>query len=66
MGCECDDGWWYDYMSGDSLFVENTQMTINLNPGDWKIFTDTKLTLPDLHNPIDTTEIITSTYNEAC
>ena len=52
------DGWWYDYMSGDSLYVENTDMTINLDPGNWKIFTDVKLTLPDLNNPIDTTEIL--------
>ena len=56
------DGWWYDYMSGDSLYVENTDMTINLDPGNWKIYTDIKLTLPDLNNPIDTTEIITSSY----
>ena len=56
------DGWWYDYMSGDSLYVENTDMTINLDPGNWKIFTDVKLTLPDLNNPIDTTEIIASSY----
>ena len=57
------NGWWYDYMSGDSLFVENVDMTINLNPGNWKIFTDIKLTLPDLNNPIDTNEINTSISN---
>ena len=56
------DGWWYDYMSGDSLYVENTDMTINLEPGDWKIYTDVKLTLPNLNNPIDTTEIIAYSY----
>ncbi|MEC8610762.1 MAG: T9SS type A sorting domain-containing protein, partial [Bacteroidota bacterium] len=55
------DGWWFDYMSGDSLYVDNTDMTISLEPGEWKIYTDAKLTLPDLNNPIDTSEIITST-----
>ena len=30
------DGWWYDYMSGDSLYVDNTDMTINLNPENGK------------------------------
>ena len=35
-------------MSGDSLYVDNTDMTINLNPGKWKIYTDIKLTLPIL------------------
>lgn len=55
------DGWWFDYMSGDSLYVDNTDMTISLEPGEWRIYTDAKLTLPDLNNPIDTSEIITST-----
>ena len=57
------NGWWYDYMSGDSLFVENVDMTLNLNPGEWKIYTDIKLQLPDLNNPIDTNEINTSISN---
>ena len=47
-------GWWYDYISGDSINVSDIHMTIYLNPGDWKIFTDVRLQKPDMINPIDT------------
>ena len=39
-------GWWYDYFSGDSIFVENNQFSINLNPGVYHLFTDQKLQTP--------------------
>ena len=51
-------GWWYDYISGDSINVTDVNMTIPLEPGGWKIFTDKKTTLPDLYNPIDTNDFI--------
>ncbi len=44
-------GSWYEYFSGDSLNVTNTQMTVPLLPGEFRIFTDTKLPLPDLSIP---------------
>lgn len=40
-------GWWYNYFYGDSLNVTNTQMTINLQPGEFRIFTTKKLPLPE-------------------
>ena len=55
-------GLWYDYMSGDSINVTDVNMSIGLDPGDWKIFTDRPLPTPDLNNPIDTS-IISSTLN---
>jgi Alpha amylase, catalytic domain/FlgD Ig-like domain len=41
-------GRWYNYMSGDSLEVTDMAMTINLTPGDFRIFTDVRLPKPDL------------------
>ena len=35
-------------------------MTIHLNPGDWKIFTDVRLDKPSMSNPIDTSTILTN------
>ncbi|HID39222.1 MAG TPA: T9SS type A sorting domain-containing protein, partial [Calditrichaeota bacterium] len=40
-------GNWYDYFSGDTLLVTNTDMTLNLAPGEFHIFTDKKLETPD-------------------
>ena len=45
-------------MSGDSINVTDVNMTIPLDPGGWKIFTDKKITNPDLYNPIDTNDFI--------
>ena len=47
-------GWWYDYISGDSINVSDIHMTIPLSAGDWKIFTDVPLDTPNMINPIDT------------
>jgi FlgD Ig-like domain len=41
-------GRWYNYMAGDSLEVTNTAMTVNLAPGDFRIYTDVRLPKPDL------------------
>ena len=40
-------GWWYDYFSGDSINVTNTTESISLPPGDFKIYTTTKLPTPE-------------------
>jgi 1,4-alpha-glucan branching enzyme len=40
-------GWWYDYFSGDSIFVTNTQENILLGPGDFNIYTSVKLPTPE-------------------
>ena len=41
-------GWWYDYFSGDSINVSDVNATINLQPGEYHIYTTKKLTAPDL------------------
>jgi 1,4-alpha-glucan branching enzyme len=41
-------GWWYDYFGGDSLWVENTAMTISMDAGHFVIYTSKKLPQPEL------------------
>ncbi len=40
-------GQWYDYFSGDSLYIMYTTDPIALAPGEFHIFTDTKLPPPE-------------------
>ena len=41
-------GWWYDYMSGDSLQVTGANQAITLAAGDWKVYLDKKINNPYL------------------
>lgn len=41
-------GWWYDYFSGDSLWVEDTHNQIGLQAGEYKIYTSKKLARPNI------------------
>ena len=41
-------GMWYDYLTGDSLNVVNPNAVINFAPGEYHIYTDVKLPVPDL------------------
>lgn len=36
-------GWWYEYFSGDSINVTNVNDPINLMPGEYRLYTDVKL-----------------------
>ena len=49
------DGTWYDYFSGTAF---NTS-TINLGPGEFKIFTDVELDGPDIITAIDDEKLST-------
>jgi hypothetical protein len=40
-------GWWYDYFSGDSINVTNLTENITLPPGEFRIYTTTKLPTPE-------------------
>ena len=40
-------GWWYDYFSGDSINVSNLTESITLPPGEFRIYTTTKLPTPE-------------------
>lgn len=33
-------GWWYDYITGDSVNITEINYVVSLNPGEYRIFTD--------------------------
>jgi hypothetical protein len=37
------NGWWYEYFSGDSLNVTNVNALINLQPGEYRLYSSKKL-----------------------
>ena len=39
-------GWWYDYMTGDSINVNDPNAGIALQPGEYRVYTDKKVTDP--------------------
>jgi 1,4-alpha-glucan branching enzyme len=41
-------GKWYDYFSGDSINVSDQNALLSLNPGEYHIYTTTRLPAPDL------------------
>jgi len=43
-----DTGWWYDYFKGDSLEVNDTAVSLTLEPGEFRIYTSVKLDKPEL------------------
>jgi hypothetical protein len=54
-------GNWYDYLSGDSTNVVNTQGLLSLQPGEFHIYTTMKLPTPNL-GTIDTVKVLPSDY----
>lgn len=40
-------GWWYDYLSGDSIDVQETDKAFTLKPGEFHIYTNKRITLTD-------------------
>jgi hypothetical protein len=40
-------GWWYDFFSGDSIFVSNITDAIPLEPGEFHIYSTVKLPTPE-------------------
>jgi len=43
------DGWWYDYFAGDSIQVTDVNADIQLEAGEYHIYTDVKLDKPDFN-----------------
>ncbi len=41
-------GWWYEYFTGDSVNIDDTDKIFTLEPGEYRIYTSKRLTLPDL------------------
>jgi pullulanase/glycogen debranching enzyme len=54
-------GWWYEYFSGDSLDVQNTTENLNFQPGEYRLYTDVKITAPAYFTDVsDKTELANS------
>ena len=56
------EGWWYEYFSGDSVLVSDTQAKFTFSPGEYRIYTDQRITPPDgfftgIFDPIAITEV---------
>ncbi len=41
-------GWWYEYWSGDSLNVTDVHARFVLQPGEYRLYTDSRLKKPDI------------------
>ncbi|MDD3807519.1 MAG: alpha-amylase family glycosyl hydrolase [Candidatus Marinimicrobia bacterium] len=49
-------GVWYEFFTQESLYVENTAMTFPLEPGEYRLYTDKKLFVPDTTCPVSLEE----------
>lgn len=54
-------GMWYELISGEELNVTNTNMTISLQGGELKIYTDRKISIPNGIKPVNP-DVLTSVY----
>ena len=50
------NGWWYEYFTGDSILITGNT-TISLNPGEYRVYTDTPLTKPTIQNTVNIEDI---------
>lgn len=41
-------GWWYEYFSGDSLNVSDVLASFTMAPGEYRLYTDVRLSTPDI------------------
>lgn len=41
-----EEGWWYEYFTGDSLWVTNRLMTQTLQPGEYRLYLSRKIDKP--------------------
>ena len=50
------NGWWYEYFSGDSILVSGNY-NFNLEAGEYRIYTDQRLDIPNILNTTSIKEI---------
>jgi glycosidase len=51
------EGWWYEYFTGDSLFVDNVNMQIGLEAGAFQLWTTERLETPEIISTVNVSEI---------
>ncbi len=49
-------GWWYEYFTGDSLNVENVATPLDFTAGEYRLYTDVRVTPPSFFT--DTEEVV--------
>jgi glycosidase len=69
VGQEMDPGFpfggiWYDYLTGDSLDVSNPGDAFNYGPGEYHVYTDRKIIVPENTYQVDTTVSVFDQLNE--
>ena len=47
------EGTWYEFYSGQELTVDDTEKTISLKPGEYRIYTTEKLTTPEIISSVE-------------
>ncbi|MBN1598579.1 MAG: T9SS type A sorting domain-containing protein [Bacteroidales bacterium] len=47
-------GTWYEYFTGDSIEVTDVDEIINLDPGEYRLYIDVQLEIPDIPSSINT------------
>jgi hypothetical protein len=55
-------GWWYDYITGDSLNVENQLMNIVLKAGEYRVYLDEKIGNPTIISGLEDPDLIVNDY----
>jgi len=50
-------GWWYDYWTGDSLLVEDTEALMDFKASEYRLYTDVKLETPDILSGLNHIEL---------
>lgn len=56
-------GKWYEFFSGDSLTVTNVNMNINLQPGEFRLYTTRRIIKTDIVSGIKTEDEIPNSFN---
>jgi glycosidase len=51
-------GWWYEYFTGDSINVTNTSATLQLLPGEYRIYTDVRINQPEITETTSYDELV--------
>ena len=55
-------GWWYEYFSGDSINVTGNY-NFTLGPGEYRVYTDQKLDIPNVLNTTNIIELVEANWN---
>ena len=55
-------GWWYDYITGDSLNVENQLMNIVLKAGEYRVYLDEKIGEPAIISGVEDPDLVIDDY----